>query len=207
MATLNEPVQPALPDTSHLDSGGGSLRTWLTFIALTFVLGGVLYPVVTTLISGAIFPAQANGSLITRNGQVVGSSLIGQPFSGDRYFIGRPSAAGNGYDPTAASGSNLAGSNPALRERVQADSAAIAQRESVTPAQIPADLVTASGSGLDPHISPEGAAIQVARVARARGLSGAQVQQAVSAATEAGGLIGQDRVNVLRLNLALDAAK
>ena len=207
MTTLNEPVQPVLPVTSHLDSGGGSLRTWLTFTVLTFVLGGVLYPVVTTLISGAIFPAQANGSLITRNNQVVGSSLIGQPFSGERYFIGRPSAAGTGYDPTAASGSNLAGSNPALRERVQADSSAIAKREDVTPVQIPADLVTTSGSGLDPHVSPQGAAIQVARVARARNLSVAQVQQSVAAATEPAGLIGQDRVNVLRLNLALDGVQ
>ena len=207
MTTLNEPVQPAPPDTSHLDSGGGSLRTWLTFTALTFMLGGVLYPVVTTLISGAIFPAQANGSLITQNGQVMGSSLIGQPFSGEQYFIGRISAAGTGYDPTAASGSNLAASNPALRERVQTDSAAIAKREGVAPAQIPADLLTASGSGLDPHISPQGAAIQVARVARARNLSAAQVRQAVAASTELAGLIGQDRVNVLRLNLTLDAAK
>ncbi len=207
MTTLNEPVQPATPDTSHLDSGGGSLRTWLAFTALTFVLGGVLYPVVTTLISGAVFPAQANGSLITQNGRVVGSVLVGQPFSGEQYFIGRPSAAGSGYNPTAASGSNLAASNPALRQRVQADSAAIAEREGVTPAQIPADLVTASGSGLDPHISPQGAAIQVARVARVRNLSAAQVRRAVAAATEAAGLIGQDRVNVLRLNLALDGVQ
>ena len=207
MTTLNEPVTTPEPDLSVLDSRGGSLSTWLMFTGLTFALGGALYPVVTTFVAGAIFPVQATGSLITSGGRVVGSSLVGQPFSGERYFIGRPSAAGAGYDPTAASGSNLAGSNPVLRERVQADSAAIAKREGVTPAQIPADLVTASGSGLDPHISPAGAAIQVARVARARGLSAAQVQRAVSAATEAGGLIGQDRVNVLRLNLALDAAK
>ena len=177
------------------------------FTLLTFVLAGVSYPVVTTLISGAVFPVQANGSLITRNGQVVGSALVGQPFSGEQYFIGRPSAAGNGYDPTAASGSNLAASNPALRKRVQADSRAIAKREGVTPAQIPADLVTASGSGLDPHISPEGAAIQVARVARTRNLSAAQVRRAVTAATEPAGLVGQDRVNVLRLNLALDGVQ
>jgi potassium-transporting ATPase KdpC subunit len=207
MTTLNEPVQPVTLDTSHLDSGGGSLRTWLTFTALTFVLGGVLYPVVTTLVSGAIFPVQANGSLITQNGRVLGSSLLGQTFSGERYFIGRPSAAGSGYDPTAASGSNLAGSNPALRARVQADSAAIARREGIAASQIPADLVTASGSGLDPHISLAAAGIQVARVARARKLSTAQVQRAVAVATEAGGLIGQDRVNVLKLNLSLDSAQ
>ncbi|WP_424949667.1 potassium-transporting ATPase subunit KdpC [Deinococcus sp.] len=205
MTTLNEPAPET--DFPALDTKGGAFGTWLLFTVLTFGLGGLLYPVVTTLVSGAIFPAQANGSLITSQGKVVGSSLVGQPFSGNRYFIGRISAAGNGYDPTAASGSNLAGSNPALRQRVQADSAAIAGREGVKAAQIPADLVTASGSGLDPHISPEGAAIQVARVARARGLSAAQVQAAVQAATEAGGLLGQNRVNVLRLNLDLDAAK
>ena len=191
--------------SSTLDSSGGSARTWLMFTVLTFALGGLLYPVVTTLIGGALFPVQANGSLITQNGKVVGSSLIGQTFSGARYFIGRPSAAGSGYDPTAASGSNLAGSNPALRERVQADSAAIVKREGVQALQIPADLVTASGSGLDPHISPEGAALQVARVAKARNLSAQQVQAAVTAATETG--LGQPRVNVLQLNLALDAAR
>lgn len=201
---MTTPSTPA-NDEYPLDTRGGSFGPWVVFTVLTFVLGGMVYPAVTTFLAGAVFPAQANGSLITSGGRVVGSSLIGQAFSGDRYFIGRISAAGNGYDPTAASGSNLAGSNPALRERVQADSAAIARREGVSPAQIPADLVTASGSGLDPHISPASAAIQVARVARARGLSVAQVEAAVSAATEAGGLIGQDRVNVLRLNLALDS--
>jgi potassium-transporting ATPase KdpC subunit len=200
MTTSNQAAQP-----SPLDSSGGSARTWLSFTVLTFALGGLLYPAVTTVVGGALFPAQANGSLIVQNGKVVGSALIGQPFSGGWYFIGRPSAAGSGYDPRAASGSNLAGSNPALRERVQADSAAIARREGVQASQIPADLVTASGSGLDPHISPEGAALQVARVAKARNLSAEQVRTAVSAATETG--LGQPRVNVLRLNLALDAAR
>ncbi|WP_293912576.1 potassium-transporting ATPase subunit KdpC [Deinococcus sp.] len=200
MTTSNESTP-----TPAFDSSGGSVRTWLTFTALTFALGGLLYPTVTTLIGGALFPAQANGSLIVQNGKVVGSALIGQTFSAERYFIGRPSAAGSGYDPRAASGSNLAGSNPALRKRVQADSAAIAGREGVQAPQIPADLVTASGSGLDPHISPQGAAIQVERVAKARNLSAEQVRSAVSAATESG--LGQPRVNVLELNLALDAAK
>jgi len=206
--TLQDPTQTPLAPTPapDLDSFGGTPATWIVFTVLTFALGGLLYPVVTTLLSGTLFPAQANGSLITRGGTVIGSELIGQPFSGDRYFIGRISAAGTGYDPTAASGSNLAGSNPALRERVQEDSASIARREGVTPDQIPADLVTASGSGLDPHISPEGAALQVRRVARARGLSETQVQTAVRDATE-GGVIGEPRVNVLRLNLALDALK
>ena len=200
---MTTPRTPA-PEDYPLDTRGGSFGPWVAFTVLTFVLGGLVYPAVTTLVAGAVFPAQAGGSLITAQGKVVGSSLVGQPFSGDRYFIPRISAAGNGYDPTAASGSNLAGSNPALRARVQADSAAIAKREGVQPSQIPADLVTASGSGLDPHISPQGAAIQVARVARTRGLSTAQVQVAVAAATESAGLIGQARVNVLKLNLALD---
>ena len=196
------------PAPTPLDSRGGNPATWFIFAALTFVLGGVVYPVVTTFIAGAIFSAQANGSLITANGKVVGSALIGQPFSGGRYFIGRPSAAGNGYDPTAASGSNLASSNPALRTRVQADSAAIAKREGISATQIPADLVTASGSGLDPHISPAGAAVQVARVAKARGLSAEQVRALIGKNTERGVLgLGEPGVNVLRLNLALDALK
>ncbi|AZI44260.1 potassium-transporting ATPase subunit KdpC [Deinococcus psychrotolerans] len=200
---IPEPDQLA-PD---LDSRGGNPLTWISFAILTFLLAGLLYPAVTTLIAGAIFPAQANGSLITVNGKVVGSALVGQTFSGDQYFIGRPSAAGNGYDPTSASGSNLASSNPALRTRVQADSAAIAKREGVSAAQIPADLVTASGSGLDPHISPAGAAIQVARVARVRNLGEEKVRELVSAATEKGVLgLGESGVNVLKLNLALDAA-
>ncbi|ULH17016.1 potassium-transporting ATPase subunit KdpC (plasmid) [Deinococcus sp. KNUC1210] len=196
------------PATSDLDSRGGSPLTWLVFSVLTFLLAGVAYPVVTTFVAGALFPAQANGSLLTRQGKVVGSALIGQPFSGDRYFIPRISAAGTGYDPTAASGSNLASSNPALRTRVQADSAAIARREGIPASQIPADLVTASGSGLDPHISPAGAAVQIGRVARARGLSTAQVQALIARNTERGVLgLGEPGVNVLKLNLALDALR
>ncbi|WP_425144740.1 potassium-transporting ATPase subunit KdpC [Deinococcus sp.] len=198
----------AAPDTAPLDSRGGSPATWIIFTVLTFGLAGVVYPVVTTLVAGALFPAQAGGSLITVGGKVVGSALIGQPFSGDRYFIGRPSAAGSGYDPTAASGSNLAVSNPALRARMQADSAAIAKREGLSAAQIPTDLVTASGSGLDPHISPAGAAVQAARVARARGLSAEQVRALIDQSTERGPLgLGEAGVNVLNLNLALDALK
>ena len=205
MTTTSTPTEAPSPT---LDSRGGNLGGWLLFTVLTFGLAGVVYPVVTTLVAGALFPAQANGSLITVGGRVVGSALIGQGFSGERYFIGRPSAAGSGYDPTAASGSNLASSNPALRARVQADSAAIARREGISPTRIPADLLTASGSGLDPHISPAGAAVQAARVARARGLSVERVRALIEAQTERGGLgLGESGVNVLRLNLALDAAK
>ena len=208
--TLNDLPSPALlesalsePDFSDAPQPGWS--AWLRFSALWLVLGGLAYPAVTTALGGALFPAQATGSLIKGDGRVVGSTLIGQPFTGDRYFIGRPSAAGSGYDPVNASGSNLAVSNPALRERVQAQAQAIATRENIPVTRIPVDLLTASGSGLDPHVSPAGAAVQVARVARARGLTDTQVQALVRDHTERGVLgLGQPGVNVLELNLALD---
>lgn len=188
---------------TKLDTTGGNVGTWARFTLVFLLLCGLAYPIATTLLGGALFPDQARGSLLERNGTVVGSALVGQPFSGEWYFIGRPSAAGAGYDPRAASGSNLAPSNPALRERVEADSQAIAQREGIAPEQIPPDLLAASGSGLDPHITPEAARIQVARVARARNFSVEQVQQLVNTNTERG-FLGHPRVNVLKLNLALD---
>ena len=195
-------TSPVSAPTPRPDSPLAPLR----FAVVLVVVFGLLYPLVVTLLGGALFPSQANGSLITRNGAVVGSSLIGQTFSGARYFIGRPSAAGAGYDPTSASGSNLAPSNPDLKKRVQADAATIARREGVPGSQIPVDLVTASGSGLDPDISPEGAALQVRRVAQARGLTEAQVRAAVERHTNRSPL-GPARVNVLALNLDLDGAK
>lgn len=188
----------------ELDSRGGSPGTWLRFTAVFLLLCGLLYPTLTTWLARSLFPHQAEGSLIVKDGRVLGSELLGQPFSGARYFIGRPSAAD--YDPRAAAGSNLAVSNPALRERVQQDAQAIAQREGVRPEQIPPDLLAASGSGLDPHISPEAARLQVTRVAKARGLSPQAVQRMVDQHTERG-LLGQPRVNVLRLNLALDGVR
>jgi len=191
---------------TRLDSSGGSIGTWIRFTALFLVLCGLVYPTLTTLLAGTIFPHQANGSLIVQDGKVVGSELVGQAFSGNRYFIGRPSAAGAGYDPTAASGSNLAVSNPSLRERVQNDAKAISQREGIRLTQIPPDLLAASGSGLDPHISPEAARIQIPRVARARGLPEIRVSQLVTANTDRG-LLGKPRVNVLKLNLALDKVR
>jgi len=192
-------------DQNLLDSTGGSWVSWLRF-ALVCLLGtGLLYPTIATLLGQTLFPVQARGSLIEREGIVVGSSLIAQPFTSERYFQPRPSAAG--YDPRAAAGSNAAPSNPALRERIAAASSAIAAREGIAPAQIPSDLVTASGSGLDPHISPAAAQAQLARVARARGMDTARIQALVSAHTAAPtfGVLGQARVNVLELNLALDA--
>jgi K+-transporting ATPase ATPase C chain len=177
----------------------------LRFSVISIVAAGLLFPVIAALIGQTLFPAQANGSLITRDGVVVGSSLVAQPFADSRYFQARPSAAN--YDPRALAGSNWAPSNPALRERVAATSAAIAARDNVAASGIPSDLVTTSGSGIDPHISPESAQLQVARVAAARGLSITQVQEAVAAATLGPtlGVLGQARVNVLELNLALDA--
>lgn len=177
----------------------------LRFSVVSIIAAGLLFPLFAAIAGQALFPEQANGSLLTRAGVVVGSSLVAQPFADPRYFQPRPSAAG--YDPRALAGSNWAPSNPALRERVAAASAAIAARDQVAPDAIPSDLLTASGSGIDPHISPDGARVQIARVAAARGLSIEQVQQAVTDATLGPtlGVFGQARVNVLQLNLALDA--
>lgn len=191
---------------SKLDSIGGNIAIWLRFTVVWMVLCGLVYPTLTTLLAGAIFPKQAQGSLIEQSGKIIGSELIGQPFSGERYFSGRPSAAGIGYDPRSASGTNWAVSNPALRERVQKDAQVIAKREGISVEQIPPDLLAASGSGLDPHISPQAAQIQIARVARARGLSERQVRQLVEQNTQQG-ILGHPRVNVLKLNLALDALR
>lgn len=181
------------------------LRAPLLFAVVTLVVFGLLYSLVGTALGRALFPAQATGSLVERGGRVVGSALVAQPFAGAGYFQPRPSAAG--YDPMAAAGSNMARSNPDLRKRVDEATAEVAAREGIAPSDVPAELVTQSGGGLDPHLTPAGARVQVARVAKARGLDPRVVQQAVDAATEAPqfGVLGQPRVNVLRLNLALDA--
>ncbi len=188
-----------------LDADGGSWWSALRFSALAMLGTGLLFPALATCLGGALFPAQANGSLLNRDGVVVGSALVAQPFTAPGYFSPRPSAAN--YDPRALSGSNLAPSNPALRERIAVTSAGVAAREHVAAIAIPPDLVTMSGSGIDPHISPAAAHLQVARVAAARKLSVAQVEAAVAAHTEAPtfGVLGQARVDVLQLNLALDA--
>ena len=193
----------ASPSTA-LDTSGGSAGTFIRFTLVFLVLAGFIYPFVTTLVAGALFPQRAQGSLIERDGVVVGSSLVGQLFAGEGYFIGRPSAAS--YDPTSVSGSNLAVSNPTLRERAEATSQEIAAREGVARSEIPVDLIAASGSGIDPHISPEAARLQLSRVAAARGLSEAQVGDLINEHTERGPLgLGEPGVNVLELNLALDA--
>lgn len=192
-------------ETRPPSDGGGGLRAALVWCAALVLICGVVYPTAATLLGGLLFPQQARGSLILREGRAVGSALVAQNFADARYFRPRPSAAN--YDPKALSGSNLASSNPALRERIAADSAAIAAREGVAATAIPADLVTASGSGIDPHISPAAAELQAARVARARGLPPEQVQALIRSHTlhRTFGVFGQPRVNVLELNLALDA--
>ena len=185
----------------------GSLRAPIAF-ALVILLGmGLLYSLVGTVIGRTVFPQQATGSLLIRDGQVIGSSLIAQPFASPRYFQPRPSAAG--YNPMAAAGSNQARTNPDLRKRTGEAVAAIASREGIATQDVPAELATQSGSGLDPDISPAGAQVQIARVAQARGMDAKRLAELVAAHTQGPqfGFLGEPRVNVLQLNLALDAEK
>lgn len=184
---------------------GGLLRASLGLAAIALLLFGLGYSLIATGIGRALFPQAATGSVIERNGQVVGSALVAQPFAGDRYFQPRPSAAS--YDPMALAGSNQARTNSDLRKRVDETRAAVAAREGVDPAEVPSDLVTQSGSGIDPHISPEAARIQIARVAKARNLSPERIESLLAQHVEGKqlGLFGQPRVNMLQLNLALDA--
>jgi K+-transporting ATPase ATPase C chain len=180
------------------------LRPALVFLVVMIALTGFAYPLAVTGIAQAVFPAAANGSLVAVDGRIVGSELVAQGFQGDRYFHPRPSAAGaDGYDAAASSGSNLGPTSAALVDTVAERVAALGGS-----GRVPADLVTTSGSGLDPHISPAAAAWQVERVAAARGLSPDAVAALVAANTEGPtfGLLGEPRVNVLLLNLALDTA-
>jgi K+-transporting ATPase ATPase C chain len=182
-----------------------NLRIAIVMTLVTTMLFGLLYPLAVAGLSQFFFPAQANGALIVKNGVVVGSRLIGQPFSSARYFHPRPSAAGNGYDAASSGGSNLGPTNHQLMERVKSD---VEKLHSENPgAPIPVDLVTASGSGLDPDISPAAAEFQIPRVALERGASEAEIRALVAKHTlgRQFGVLGEPRVNVLELNLDLDA--
>lgn len=184
-----------------------ALRPAIVLGLLFALLLGLAYPLALLGFGQTALPHQANGSLIVERGRVVGSDLIGQGFASDRYFHGRPSAAGKGYDAAASSGSNLGPTSQALADRVKTDTAAL--RQTVTDRPVPPDLVTASASGLDPDISPEAALYQVDRVAKARGLSPERIRQIVGAETRSPvlGFIGEARVNVLALNRRLDAER
>ena len=181
-----------------------NLVTAVLYTLVTTVIFGLAYPLVVTGLAQLLFHDKANGQLIRRDGQIVGSRLIGQPFTAPEYFHSRPSAAGSGYDAANSSGSNYAPTNKKLIDRVAAD---VATAQSDRPGvDVPIDLVTASGSGLDPDISPAAAEFQAARVARARGLSEAGVRELVGRHTQGRqlGFLGEARVNVLELNMDLD---
>jgi K+-transporting ATPase ATPase C chain len=178
------------------------ISIWMT-IATTILLG-IIYPLVVTALAQVLFKDKANGQLISPNGNIIGSRIIGQAFTGPAYFHSRPSAAGNGYDAANSSASNLGPTNKSLIERVQADVAA--NHADHAQQAVPVDLVTTSGSGLDPHISPAAADFQVERVARERGIRADELRQVVLKHTEGRqlGFLGEARVNVLELNLELD---
>jgi K+-transporting ATPase ATPase C chain len=180
------------------------LKIAVMYTLATTILFGLIYPLVVTGLSQMLFPKQANGSLIVRGGQVVGSRLLAQGFSGDKYFHPRPSAAGSGYDPLSSGGSNLGPTNQALVTRVEQDVSKLQQEQ--PGKRVPADMVTTSGSGLDPDISPASADFQLARVAKARGVSEDQIRRIVAKHTQGRqwGIFGEARVNVLELNLELD---
>lgn len=205
-ASVPRSARSRAPASLHLQQDS-AWRPALVLGVSSLLLLGLAYAVATTSVSRLLFPAQADGSLLVRDGQVRGSQLIAQPFVGDGYFQARPSAAN--YDPMAAAGSNMARTNPALQERVQAAIMAVAAREGVPAAQVPGDLVTQSGAGMDPEISPAAAQVQIARVARSRGLPVERVTALVQANTlgPQWGVFGQPRVNVMTLNLALEDLK
>jgi K+-transporting ATPase ATPase C chain len=179
-------------------------RTSILYTLVATIVFGLGYPLLVTLLAGVLFPHKAGGSLILKDGQVIGSELLAQSFTSDRYFHPRPSAAGNGYDATSSGGSNLAQSNTKLVQRIQGDIDKLAAANPGKP--VPIDLVTTSGSGLDPDITPDAALYQASRVAKARGLSEERVRTLVEKHITGRqlGFLGEARVNVLELNLDLD---
>lgn len=183
---------------------GYSLRGAIGLALVALLMTGFAYSLLGTTLGRVLFPSLASGSVIERGGKAVGSALVAQPFAADRYFQPRPSAPN--YDPMSAAGSNQARSNPDLRKRIDDARATIAAREDIASDAVPIELFTQSGGGLDPHITPEGARVQAARVARARGLPPAQVEALIRqhVTPPQFGLFGKARVNVLELNLALD---
>ncbi|MGD0731184.1 MAG: potassium-transporting ATPase subunit KdpC [Terracidiphilus sp.] len=192
---------PAPPAASKTHS---VWKTSILFTIVTTVLVGLVYPLVVTGIAGLLFPHKAAGSLILKDGQIIGSELLAQSFTSDKYFHPRPSAAGNGYDATSSGGSNLAQSNKALVTRIQGSIDALAKENPGKP--VPIDLVTTSGSGLDPDITPDAAYFQAPRVAKARSISEDSIRQLIQQHTTGRqlGLLGEPRINVLELNLDLD---
>jgi K+-transporting ATPase ATPase C chain len=194
-------LAPEVPSKTH-----SVWATSIRFTIVTTILLGLAYPLAVTGVAGVLFPHKAAGSLILKDGQIIGSELLAQSFTSDKYFHPRPSAAGNGYDATASSGSNLAQSNKALVDRIQGSIDALSKENPGHP--VPIDLVTTSGSGLDPDITPDTAYFQAPRVAKARNLSEDQVRQLIAQKTAPRqlGFLGEPRVNVLELNLALDSA-
>jgi potassium-transporting ATPase KdpC subunit len=179
----------------------------LRMTVVTFVVTGLVYPLLLTGLARVVFPYRAAGSLVARDGRIVGSELIGQPFKSPAYFQPRPSAAGTGgYDAAASTGSNLGPTSKTLRDRIAADIERLRSGNPQAPGPVPIDLVTASGSGLDPHVSPEGVRWQIPRVAAARGVPAEAIENLVTGCVEGRtfGLLGEPRVNVLLLNLELD---
>jgi potassium-transporting ATPase KdpC subunit len=196
-----------LPSLLHSEAKAVTHSVWGTAIRYTLLsslLFGVVYPLSVTGAAGALFPRKAAGSLILKNGEVIGSELLAQSFTSDRYFHPRPSAAGTGYDATSSGGSNLAQSNAKLVQRMQTEIDRLAAEHPGHP--VPIDAVTTSGSGLDPDITPDNAYFQSSRVAKARGLAIARVSALIQEQTTGRslGFLGEPRVNVLKLNLALD---
>jgi potassium-transporting ATPase KdpC subunit len=186
------------------------LRPALVLTLLLCAVTGLAYPGLVTALAQLLFPRQANGSIVEQDGRAVGSALIGQEFSRPEYFHPRPSAAGAGYDATASAGTNRGPTDRKLADTLIAGAVAeVVREDGAARGTIPADMVTASASGLDPHISPANAALQVARVARTRGLGEAEVRSLVMRYTEGRqfGVLGEPRVNVLQLNLALDSLR